>query len=51
VQVIGDAAIFTFNYVLWSGPNETRWNCTKVYRRTGDRWQIIQTAWSYTNRV
>jgi ketosteroid isomerase-like protein len=51
VQVVGEAAILTFNYVSWSGPNETRWNCTEVYRRNGDRWQIIQTHWSYTNCV
>ena len=50
VQVAGDAAILTFNYVSWSGANEDRWNCTEVYRHNGDRWQIIQTHWSYTNR-
>jgi len=51
VQVCRDAAVLTFNYVSYSGQNETRWNCTEVYRREGDRWQIIQTHWSYTQRV
>ncbi len=51
VQVIGDAAVLTFNYVSYTGANENRWNCTEVYRRDGDRWQIIQTHWSYTQRV
>ncbi len=51
VQVIGDAAVLTFNYVSYLEENEDRWNCTEVYRRNGDRWQIIQTHWSYTQRV
>ncbi len=51
VQVVGDAAVLTFNYVSYTGENEERWNCTEVYRRDGDRWQIIQTHWSYTQRV
>jgi ketosteroid isomerase-like protein len=48
VQVIGDAAVLTFNYVSYKGEDEDRWNCTEVYRRDGDRWQIIQSHWSYT---
>lgn len=51
VQVVGDAAVLTFNYVSYTGETEYRWNCTEVYRRNGDRWQIIQTHWSYTQRV
>ncbi len=51
VQVVGDAAVLTFNYVSYTGENEERWNCTEVYRRDGNRWQIIQTHWSYTQRV
>ena len=48
VQHCGEAAVLTFNHVSYNGPNETRWNCTEVYCRDGDRWQIIQTHWSYT---
>jgi hypothetical protein len=51
VQVIGDAAVLTFNYVSYAGEMEYRWNCTEVYRRNADQWQIIQTHWSYTQRV
>jgi hypothetical protein len=50
VQVIGDAAVLTFNYVSYSSESEFRWNCTEVYRRDGEQWQIIQTHWSYTQR-
>jgi hypothetical protein len=48
VQVIGEAAVLTFNYVSFSGAAEMRWNCTEVYRRTGEDWRIIQTHWSLT---
>ncbi len=51
VQVVGDAAVLTFNYVSYTGEKEDRWNCTEVYRRDGERWRIIQTHWSYTQRV
>ena len=51
VQVIGDAAVLTFNYVSYTGEAESRWNCTEVYRRNGDRWQIVQTHWSYTQKA
>ncbi len=51
VQLIGDAAVLTFNYVSYVGETESRWNCTEVYRRNGERWQIIQTHWSYTQKV
>jgi len=49
VQLVGDAAILTFNYVSYGGSEDAyRWNSTEVYRRTGDRWQIIQSHWSFT---
>lgn len=51
VQVIGDAAVLTFNYVSYVGDLADRWNCTEVYRYNGKQWQIIQTHWSYTQRV
>ena len=51
VQIIGDAAVLTFNYVSYTGEKADRWNCTEVYRRDGGRWQVIQTHWSYTQRV
>jgi len=49
VQVVGDAAVLTFNYVSHGeGGAASRWNCTEVYRRTGDSWRLIQTHWSFT---
>jgi hypothetical protein len=48
VQVCGNVAVLTFNYVSWSGEETSRWNCTEVYRRDDDGWLIIQTHWSYT---
>jgi len=29
--------------------NESRWNCTEVYRRDPVGWRIVQTHWSFTN--
>jgi hypothetical protein len=49
VQVVGDAAVLTFNFVSLDAQDvESRWNCTEVYRRTPKGWQIIQTHWSPT---
>lgn len=49
VQFAGDAAILTFNFVSYGGSEDAfRWNCTEVYRRAGEAWQIIQTHWSFT---
>ncbi len=48
VQVFGDAAVLTYNFVGYVGPTAHRWNCTEVYRRAPDNWRIIQTHWSVT---
>jgi ketosteroid isomerase-like protein len=49
VQVVGDAAVLTFNFVSVDAKEaESRWNCTEVYRRTPKGWRIIQTHWSPT---
>ncbi len=48
VQVCGDMAVLTFNYVSYSGDERSDWNCTEVYRRDDGRWRIVQTHWSYT---
>ena len=49
VQQVGDAAVLTFNYVSYGGAEDAyRWNCTEVYRYSGERWEIIQTHWSFT---
>lgn len=51
VQLLNNAAILTFNYVSYSGEQESRWNCTEVYTCNDGRWQIIQTHWSFTKPV
>lgn len=49
VQVVGDMAVLTFNYVAEDTNEATsRWNCTEVYRREAGTWRIIQTHWSFT---
>ena len=49
VQVVGDAAVLTFNYVSYGGnKNTSRWNCTEVFRLTNGSWKLIQTHWSFT---
>jgi ketosteroid isomerase-like protein len=49
VQVSGNLAVLTFNYVSYKNNEPDRWNCTEVFRKSnkGD-WQIVQTHWSYT---
>ncbi len=48
VQLYGDIAVLTFNYVSYSGQVQNRWNCTEVYCCRERRWRIIQTHWSLT---
>jgi len=50
VQVAGDVAVLTFNYVTTGERSRrvTRWNATEVYRRAEKGWRIIHTHWSYT---
>ena len=48
VQVCGDMAVLTFNYVSYTGDERSAWNCTEVYRRGEGQWRIVQTHWSYT---
>ncbi len=48
VERRGDVAVLTFNYVSWTGPATSRWNCTEVYARTPAGWRIVQTHWSKT---
>jgi len=48
VQLGGELAVLTFNFVSYTDDRERRWNCTEVYCHAGNRWEIIQTHWSYT---
>jgi len=52
VHHVGDCAVLTFNYVSYGGTEDAlRWNCTEVYRRGNQGWQIIQTHWSFTTAM
>lgn len=49
VQLVGDAAVLTFNFVSYDGGESTsRWNCTEVFRRAEGAWKLIQSHWSFT---
>jgi hypothetical protein len=47
VQVIGDAAILTIQYVSHGSEGAKRWNCTEVYQRSGADWRIAHSHWSF----
>lgn len=51
VQLHGDTAVLTFNYVSYAGETQSRWNCTEVYCHRDGRWRIIQTHWSFTKTL
>lgn len=49
VQLVGDAAVLTFNFISRSGDGSVaRWNCTEVYALQVEGWRIVQTHWSFT---
>lgn len=49
VQCVGSAAVLTFNFTSYGRNGDAnRWNCTEVFRWSGQRWEIIQTHWSFT---
>ena len=47
VQVIGDVAILTIQYVSHGSEGERRWNCTEIYRNSSGGWKIVHTHWSF----
>jgi ketosteroid isomerase-like protein len=47
VQLIGNAAILTIHYLSHGSEGVKRWNCTEVYRRSGDDWKIVHSHWSF----
>ena len=51
VQLCGEAAVLTFNYVSYTEAASMRWNCTEVYRNQNGLWRIIQTHWSITQHL
>ena len=54
VQLIGDAAIFTFNLDTFDaddGSVTLRWNTTEVHRRTADGWEMVHAHWSHREAI
>ena len=47
VQVVGDVAVLTYNYVSQTAGRVNRWNCTEVFRRSPQGFRILQTHWSF----
>lgn len=48
VQAVNEMAVLTFNLSAQEGDNESKWNCTEVYRlEKNGQWKIIQTHWSF----
>lgn len=49
VNSTSEMAVLSFNLISHVGENQTKWNCTEVYRlqQNGD-WKIVQTHWSLT---
>jgi hypothetical protein len=48
VQGCEHLAVLTFNFVSWTGPRESRWNATEVYRKTPAGWRLTSSHWSRT---
>jgi Calcium/calmodulin dependent protein kinase II association domain len=51
VQIAGDAAVLTFQFVSDGSEGQRCWNSTEVYRRTGEQWRIIHSHWSFAPHV
>ena len=53
VQINGKMAVLSYNLVTHSKTTdgreqESRWNSTEVYEKTGNEWKIIHAHWSFT---
>jgi len=48
VQVIGDAAVLSFQFMSHGSEGAMHWNCSEVYQHLDGAWKIIHTHWSFT---
>lgn len=49
VQVYGNVAVLTFNYISYSQGEPQGWNCTEIYVKNPENpWRIVHTHWSRT---
>lgn len=47
VQIAGDIAILTFQFLSHGSEGSMHWNTTEVYRQDAGQWRIIHTHWSF----
>ena len=48
VQLCGEAAVLTYNFVGYAGGKAHGWNCTEVYHQSSEGSRIVHTHWSPT---
>ena len=51
VQVMGDIAVLTYNYIVRKIDGHAvvrRWNAVEVYNKRDGEWRIVNTHWSFT---
>lgn len=48
IELSGDLAVCTFNFVSYTAGKENRWNTTEVYRKIGGKWKVVHSHWSLT---
>lgn len=49
VQLYGDTAVLTFNFVGYSEDGQKdRWNTTEVYHFVNGEWKLVHSNWSHT---
>src|ERR1019366_760510 len=51
VQVTGEAAVLTLQFVSHGSEGAMHWNCTEIYQRRRERWKIVHTHWSFVRPV
>ena len=49
VQLIGDTAVLTFQFISHGSEGSLHWNCTEVYQRFAAGWKIVHSHWSFAN--
>ena len=51
VQIAGDAAVLTYQFISRGSEGTMRWNSTAVYQRDAGCWRIIHSHWSFVQPV
>jgi len=48
VELAGNLAVLSFNYVSHQGAASSRWNSTEVYHHDPEGWRLLHSHWSQT---